>query len=59
MANEPNPNSEKNEMRLMWMGSAAIVLLLLGAMGVNMLMTHSASTGSPDASTQSGSTSPN
>jgi hypothetical protein len=48
-----DPNSEKNEMRVMWIGSAAIVLLLLAAMGINMLMTHNTSTGSTDTSSQS------
>ena len=29
-----DPNSKKNEMLVMWIGSAAIVLLLLAAMGI-------------------------
>jgi hypothetical protein len=43
MANQPDPNTEKSEMRVMWIGSLAIVLVLLGAMGINMLMTHNTS----------------
>jgi hypothetical protein len=35
-----SPQDEKNEMRVMWIGSAVIVLLILAAMGVNMLITH-------------------
>ena len=58
MTNQPDPNSEKSEMRIMWIGSAAIVLLLLGAMGINMLMTHNTSAGSAESSTQSGAVSP-
>jgi hypothetical protein len=34
------PQDEKNEMRMMWIGSAAIVLLILAAMGINMLIAH-------------------
>ena len=48
MADQKDPNTEKSEMRVMWIGSAAIVLLLLGAMGINMLMTHTSSTSSAE-----------
>lgn len=48
MANQADPNTEKSDMRIMWIGSAAIVLLLLGAMGINMLMTHNTSAGSAE-----------
>jgi hypothetical protein len=41
-------------MRVMWIGGVAIVLLLLGAMGINMLMTHDTSTRSVETSSQSG-----
>jgi hypothetical protein len=44
MVNQPDPNTEKSEMRVMWIGSLAIVLVLLGAMGINMLMAHNTST---------------
>jgi hypothetical protein len=58
MANQPDPNSEKSEMRVMWIGTIAIVLLLLGAMGINMLMTHNTATGSVQSSVQPGTVSP-
>jgi hypothetical protein len=58
MANQPDPNTEKSEMRVMWIGTLAIVLLLLGAMGINMLMTHDTSTGSVQSSVQPGTGSP-
>jgi hypothetical protein len=54
MANQPDPSTEKSEMRVMWIGSLAIVLLLLGAMGINMLMTHNTSTGTVETTGQSG-----
>jgi hypothetical protein len=55
----PNdPNAEKNEMRLMWIGSAAIVLLLLGAMGVNMLITKNTGSGSAETANHSGTVQP-
>jgi flagellar basal body-associated protein FliL len=53
-----DPNSKKNEMLVMWIGSAAIVLLLLAAMGINMLITHNTSTGSTDTSSQSSTVPP-
>jgi hypothetical protein len=53
MTNQPDPNTEKSEMRIMWIGSAAIVILLLGAMGINMLMTHNTSAGSAETRSQS------
>ena len=31
MANPTDPDTDKNEMRVMWIGSAAIVLLILAA----------------------------
>jgi hypothetical protein len=55
MANQPDPNSEKSEMRVMWIGSFAIVVVLLGAMGINMLMTDNTST---ETTGQSGTVSP-
>jgi hypothetical protein len=48
-----DPNTEKNEMRVMWIGSAAIVLLILAAMGINMLIAHDTSAGSTEKSNQS------
>jgi hypothetical protein len=35
----PDQNTEKSEMRVMWIMSAVIVLIILGLMGFNML-TH-------------------
>jgi hypothetical protein len=54
MTTQYDPNAEKNEMRLMWIGTAAIVLLLLGAMGINMLITHNTAHGSAETAIQSG-----
>jgi hypothetical protein len=53
-----DPTTEKNEMRVMWIGSAAIVLLILGAMGINMLVSHNTSAGSTETSSQSGTVPP-
>jgi hypothetical protein len=58
MANQPYPNTENSEMRVMWIGSLAIVLALLGAMGINMLITHNTSTATVDTTGQSGTVSP-
>jgi hypothetical protein len=49
MANPEDSNKEKGEMRIMWIASAAIVLLILVAMGINMMITHDTS---PGASTE-------
>jgi hypothetical protein len=54
MVHRADPNTEKSEMRVMWIGSLAIVLLLLGAMGINMLMTHNTSIGTVETTGQSG-----
>jgi flagellar basal body-associated protein FliL len=58
MADQRDPNTEKSEMRVMWIGSIVIVLLLLGAMGINMLIAHGTSTSSTEASFQSGTLQP-
>jgi hypothetical protein len=58
MANQTDPTNDNNEMRVMWIGSLAIVLLLLGAMGINMLVTHNTSTGTVETTGQSGAVSP-
>jgi hypothetical protein len=52
MAIPNDPNTEKNEMRVMWIASAAIVLLILAAMGINMLITHGTSATSTETSNQ-------
>jgi hypothetical protein len=46
MAKPEDANKEKGEMRIMWIASAAIVLLILVAMGINMMITHDTSSGS-------------
>jgi hypothetical protein len=48
-----NQDDEKRDMRIMWIASAAIVLFILGAMGINMLVHHDTSTGPTDISSQS------
>jgi flagellar basal body-associated protein FliL len=53
MTNQNDPNTEKSEMLVMWIASAAIVLLILGAMGINMLVYQDTSTGSTETSNQS------
>lgn len=37
MTNEDGQDSEKGEMRLMWIGSGVIVLIILGVMGLGMI----------------------
>jgi hypothetical protein len=49
----PDEKKEKSEMRIMWIGTAAIVLLLLAAMGFNMLITRDTSAGSSAETTGS------
>jgi hypothetical protein len=36
----PDQNDDKRDMRIMWIFSAAVVLLILGAMGINVLVHH-------------------
>ena len=40
MANQNDPSTEKSEMRVMWIASAAVVLVILAAMGINLLVHH-------------------
>jgi hypothetical protein len=54
MVDQPDPNIKKSEMRMMWIGNLAIVLVLLGAMGINMLMAHNTRTGTVETPGQSG-----
>ena len=44
----PDQNDDKGEMRMMWIASAAVVLLILGAMGINMLVHHDTSAATPE-----------
>jgi hypothetical protein len=39
----PDQNDDKREMRMMWIASAAVLLLILGAMGINVLIHHGTS----------------
>ncbi len=43
-----NQNDDKNEMRVMWIASAVVVVFLLGAMGINMLVHHDTSAAAPE-----------
>ena len=58
MANPEDANKEKGEMRIMWIGSAAIVLLILVAMGINMLVAHNTGAGSVETGSQSATVPP-
>ena len=46
-------NTEKREMRMMWIAAAVAVLILLGGMGINMLVHHDTSAATPELSSQS------
>jgi hypothetical protein len=43
----PEQNDDKREMRIMWI---AVVLLILGAMGINMLVHHETNAATPETS---------
>jgi hypothetical protein len=52
--NESDAARDKREQRAMWIFSGAIVLIILGGMGANMLWGHHDQTGTPtDLSSQS------
>jgi hypothetical protein len=51
--NEDDPNKQQGEERMMWIFSGAVVLLILGMMGANVLFHKDASTGAPEISSQS------
>ena len=53
MTDPYDPKREKRELRMMLIFSAAIVLLILGGMGANMLFHHDPGTGATDLSSQS------
>jgi hypothetical protein len=53
-----SPQDEKNEMRVMWIGSAALVLLILAAMGINMLIAHGGGSSTETTSSLSGTAPP-
>jgi hypothetical protein len=50
-------HDDKREMRMMWIASVGIALLILGAMGINMLVHHDTSAATPET-TQSPAESP-
>ena len=58
MTNQNDPNTEKKEMRVMWIASAAIALLILAAMGINVLIHHDTSASIIEPSSQSGTVLP-
>ena len=41
-------NNDKREMRMMWIASAGIALLILGAMGINILVHHDTNAATPE-----------
>lgn len=47
------PEPEKSEMRIMWIVTAVIVLLLVGGMGINMLVHRDSGTNATEFSSQS------
>jgi len=51
MANQND--QEKEDMRIMWLASGVIVLIILGLMGVSMLGDANTSTNATDLSSQS------
>ena len=51
--NEEDVRRNKNEQRAMWIFSGAIVLLILGAMGANMMFHKEQPAGGTDISSQS------
>jgi hypothetical protein len=46
-------NNEKSEMRIMWIFSAAVVVVILGAMGINMLIHHDTNAATPETTQSS------
>jgi hypothetical protein len=46
----PDNNDDKREMRMMWIASVGIALLILGAMGINVLVHHDTSAAAPGTS---------
>jgi hypothetical protein len=41
-------NNDKSEMRMMWIASAAVVLVILAAMGINVLIHHDTNAATPE-----------
>jgi hypothetical protein len=53
----PDGNDDKREMRMMWIASVGIAVLILGAMGINVLVHRDTSAAVPET-TQSTTESP-
>jgi hypothetical protein len=53
VSNQDDQNREKNEMRMMWIGSAAVVILILALMGYNMWAHPNAGSTPSEVSSQS------
>ena len=43
-------NDDKREMRMMWIATAVVVLVILGGMGINMLVHHDTNAATPETS---------
>src|SRR5260370_40699145 len=41
-------NDDKREMRMMWIATAVVVLVILGGMGINMLVHHDTNAATPE-----------
>ena len=41
-------HDDKREMRMMWIASVAVVLVILAGMGINMLVHHDTSAATPE-----------
>jgi len=46
-------NNDKSEMRMMWIASAAVVLVILAAMGINLLVHHDTNAATPETTQSS------
>jgi hypothetical protein len=44
----PDQNDDKREMRMMWIFTAAVVLLIVVAMGINVLVHHDTNAATPE-----------
>jgi flagellar basal body-associated protein FliL len=53
MSEQDDQERDKREMRMMWIFSAVIVLIIVGGMGANVLFHHDTSSGSTELSSQS------
>jgi len=43
-------SNDKSEMRMMWIASAAVVLVIIAAMGINLLVHHDTNAATPETS---------